>query len=177
MKRLILVAAAVAALAFAGGASAAPTAPFGGATANPDGSITLNSATTAAGIDFSIPSGTNFGDLTQFTLSYSFTGGCPAGVPALAVMTVRGTIWIPLASVEGFSCTTGTNFSILNRGTPVDTSAILGGTAADTFGHAHSEYDNLRVLAVQLVTTGPGQTMTVTSWSLVITPGTPSPSL
>jgi hypothetical protein len=179
MKKLLLVAAAAAALAFAAGASAANT-NLGGATTNADGSVTLNSTASpfSAGIDIGLPGVTNVGDITAFSLNISFPSGCPAGVPKLAIATVRGTISVSLSGGQGFTCAAGTtNVYVLNPSTPADTSQILGGSAADTWGHAQSEYDNLRVNSVQLVTTGVGQVATVSNIQLVITPGLPSPSM
>src|SRR3989442_10538032 len=179
MKRLILAVGITAALAFASAASAAPTTTFGGATTNADGSVTLNSSASpfAAGIDFSVPGGTFVGDLAAFSLDYNFAAGCPSGVPKLAIGTPRGTISISLASVAGVGCTSGHNLYVLNPSTATDTGQILGGTSADTWGHAKSEYDNLVVNSIQLVTTGPNQAVTVWNINLVITHGAPTASL
>jgi hypothetical protein len=179
MKKLILAVAATAALAFATTASAAPTTTFGGATTNADGSVTFNSSASpfVAGIDFSVPGGTFVGDLSAFSLDYNFAAGCPSGVPRLAISTPRGTISVSLSSVAGFNCVSGHNLYVLNSTTATDTGQILGGTFADTWGHAKSEYDNLKVDAVQLVTTGPNQAVTVWNINLVITHGAPTASL
>jgi hypothetical protein len=179
MKKLILAVVAIAALAFAATASAAPTTTFGGATTNADGSITLNSTASpfVAGIDFSNPGGTFVGDLAAFSLDYSFAAGCPNGVPKLAIGTPRGTISISLGAVAGFNCVSGHNLFVLNPTTATDTGQILGGTAADNWGHAKSEYDNLAVDSIQLVTTGPNQTVTVWNINLVIIHGAPTASL
>jgi hypothetical protein len=180
MKKLILAAALAVGLVFAGVAGAAPTTTFGGATVNADGSVLLNSSALpfVAGIDLSVPGGTFVGDLTAFSTDYSFASGCPSGVPKLTIVTERGTISVSLAAVAGFSCATGThNAYVLNPSTAVDTGQILGGTSNDTWGHAKSEYDNLRVDAVQLVTTGPNQTVTVANVTLVINQGAPTASL
>jgi hypothetical protein len=180
MKKLMLAAVMAACLAFAGGASAAPTTTFGGATVNADGSVLLNSSASpfVAGIDLSVPGGTFVGDLTAFSTDYNFANGCPNGVPKLAIGTPRGTISISLAWVSGFSCASGTHSAyVLNATTQVDTGQILGGTSIDTWGHAKSEYDNLRVNSVQLVTTGANQTVTVANVLLVINQGAPTASL
>ena len=179
MKKLVLAAALAATLALATVASAAPTTTFGGATVNADGSVTLNSSASpfVAGIDFSDPGGTFVGDLAAFSLDYSFAAGCPSGVPKLAIGTPRGTISISLASVAGFGCTSGHNLYVLDTSTAADTGQILGGTSADTWGHAKSEYDNLAVNSIQLVTTGPNQTVTVWNINLVIIHGAPTASL
>jgi hypothetical protein len=178
MKKLLSVlAVAAAALAVAGIANA--TTNLGGATTNADGSITLNSTASpfSAGVDLGVPSNTFVGDITAFSLNYSFPSGCATGVPSLAIVTVRGTISVSLAGVAGFTCTSGVNLYVLNPNTPADTSAIVGGTTADTWGHAKSEYDNLQVLAVQLVTTGPSQNVTVSNLNLVINQGAPTASM
>jgi hypothetical protein len=174
MRKLLLAAAAVAALALGGSAGAANTL-IGGATANADGSITLSStAVTSAGIDFGLPSATNFGDVTSFSMTYTVPAGCPSGTPILAINTVRGTIWAPL----GLDCSPGTHTAFVGpTSSPLDTSAILGGTALDNWGHAKGEYDNLRVNSIQLVTTGANQSVVVSNTNLVITPGAASPSL
>jgi len=104
--------------------------------------------------------------------------GCPSGVPKLAIGTPRGTISISLAWVAGFSCASGTHSAyVLNATTAVDTGQILGGTVNATWGHAKSEYDNLKVDSVQLVTTGANQTVTVANVLLVINQGAPTASL
>ena len=176
MKKLIVLAAAISALALA--AVAGATTNIGGATTNADGSVTLASGTGSAGIDVTLPGVTFVGDIQAFSLNYSFPSGCATGSPILAIITVRGTIWVPLSNAAGFTCAPGTNFLyVLNTATGTDTHEILGGTYADTWGHAHSEYDNLRVLAVQLLTTGPNQTVTVSNINLVIVPGAPTASL
>jgi hypothetical protein len=177
MKKLVVLVALAAGLAVAAGAGA--NTNLGGATTNADGSVTLSSATVpSAGIDVSLPGVTLVGDIAAFSLTYSFPNGCPTGVPTLAIITVRGTIWVSLGGVSGFSCAPGTSTAyVLNNTTPVDTHEIVGGTASDSWGRAHSEYDNLRVNAVQLLTTGPGQTMTVSNVSLVIVPGAPSATM
>ena len=61
--------------------------------------------------------------------------------------------------------------------TETGVSEILGGTVADNWGHAKSEYDNLAVNSIQLVTTGPNQTVTVWNINLVIIHGAPTASL
>jgi hypothetical protein len=179
MKKVLLTVAVAAGLAFAAVAGAAPTSIFGGAVSNPDGTITLSSTSLqAAGIDLSIPSGTNVGDMSAFSTDVNFASGCPAGVPKLAIVTYRGTISISLGAVAGFSCAAGTHsVYVLNNNTPVDSSQIPGGSANDTWAHAKSEYDNLRVNAIQLVTSGANQTVTVGNVLLVLTPGAPSPSM
>jgi hypothetical protein len=177
MKKLVVLVALAAGLAAAGAASA--NTNLGGATTNADGSVTLSSvAAPSAGVDVSLPGVTFVGDISAFSLTYSFPNGCPTGVPTLAIVTVRGTIWVSLGGVSGFSCAAGpSNAYVLNTTTPADTHEIVGGTVADSWGRAHSEYDNLRVNAVQLLTTGPGQTMTVSNVSLVITPGAPTATM
>jgi hypothetical protein len=181
MKKLLLAVAtaAAAALAFAVAAGAAPTSTFGGATTNADGSITLSStAAQSAGIDLSLPSNAQVGDIYSFSTGYSFANGCPNGVPVLAIITYRGTISVSLASVPGFSCAAGTNsVYVLSNNTPVNSSALPGGSANDTWAHVKSEYDDLRINNVQLVTSGANQTVTVSNVQLVFAPVLPSPSM
>ena len=178
MKKLFLTAAMVAGLAFAGGSSAATTILTGGATLNPDGSVTLNSTAPATSAAVSVPTGRILlGDITAFSLSYSFPGGCATGVPELQIMTVRGTIHVSLGAA-GLNCGPGT-FStyLLNPSTAVDTHEIVGGTFVDNWGRAHSEYDNLAVTGIQVITTGASQVVTLSNMQLVLTPGAPSASM
>jgi hypothetical protein len=175
MKKLILAVAVAGALALGGSAIAANT-PLGGTTANTDGSWTLNSSAApfSAGLDLGLPGVTNFGDLTSLSFDYVVPSGCPTGVPKLAILTERGTINMPLP----LDCSAGKHsVYVFNLTAPLDTSAILGGTALDNWSHAHSEYDNLRVDDVQIVTTGAGQSVTISNIAFVIIPGAPSPSL
>jgi hypothetical protein len=165
MKKLLLAVAAAATLAVVGTASA--NTNLGGATTNPDGSVTLASGTGSAGVDITLPGVTFVGDIQAFSLNYSFPSGCATGVPTLAIITERGTIGIPLSNGSGFTCAPGTNFLyLLNSTTGADTHQLVGGTFLDNWGRAHSEYDNLHVLAVQLLTTGPNQTVTVSNLNL-----------
>jgi hypothetical protein len=175
MKKLLLVLAVVFGLTAVGAASA--NTNLGGATTNADGSVTLNSGTSSAGVDITLPGVTFVGDIAAFSLSYSFPSGCATGVPSLVITTVRGPITISLGGVSGFTCTSGTNLYVLNPTTPADTHVIVGGTFADTWGHAKSEYDNLQVLDVALVTTGANQSVTVSGLNLVIAPGAPTASM
>src|SRR5947208_5193447 len=98
MKKVVVMVALVLGLAFAAGASAA--GPFGGATANADGSVTLNSALGTAGLDIGLPGVTFVGDIAAFSLNSTMPLGCPNGTPSLAIITVRGTIWVSLGSVS-----------------------------------------------------------------------------
>src|SRR5919204_2967701 len=136
MKKFIVLAVAVSALAFAAAANA--NTNIGGATTNADGSVTLASGTGSAGVDITLPGVTFVGDIQSFSLNYSFPGGCATGSPILAIVTVRGTIWVPLSNAAGFTCAPGTNFLyVLNIATGTDSHEILGGTFLDTWGHAH----------------------------------------
>jgi hypothetical protein len=178
MRKLILVLAVAAAATLAGGASA--NTNLGGATSNADGTVTLNSSATpfSAGVDVSLPGVTFVGDISAFSVDYNFPNGCPTGVPILAIVTVRGTIWTSIGSAGGFTCAPGThNAYVLTNTTPTDTHEIVGGTVSDNWGRAHSEYDNLRVLAVQLLTTGANQVVTVGNINLVIGSGAPTASM
>jgi hypothetical protein len=178
MRKLILVLAVAAAAALAGGASA--NTNLGGATSNADGTVTLNSSVApgSAGIDVSLPGVTFVGDIAAFSVDYNFPNGCPTGVPILAIVTVRGTIWTSIGSAGGFTCAPGTHTAyVLSNTSPTDTHEIVGGTFSDNWGRAHSEYDNLRVQAVQLLTTGPNQVVTVGNINLVIAPGAPTASM
>jgi hypothetical protein len=178
MKKSFLAAVLAGSLMLVGSASPAssPYSLMGTATTNADGSVQLNSAN--SGVSLAIPSNTSVGDLDAFLTDFNLASGCGAGVPQLAIITVKGTIRVPLSNAARFSCGTGTQNSgnLLGFDSPVDTGEILGGTFADTWGHAKSEYDNLQVLAVELITTA-AQSATVSNFVLSISIDDTSPSM
>src|SRR4051794_4971070 len=90
MKRMMLTCGLVAALALAiAGVAAAATGvftPFGNATVNGDGSVTLVSDTSAAdqfaGVDLAVPSGLTVNGLTGLAAQFNATDdGCAGGSP------------------------------------------------------------------------------------------------
>jgi hypothetical protein len=163
----------------AAAAASSPHTTFGSATEAADGTVTLDSSKGTAGVSFSIPSGLSVGDITDFSLDYSFANGCPNGVPRLEIITVRGPMYVSLGNAAVFSCAAGTrnSSSFLHLGTAADTGRILAGTFTDTWGHAKSEYDKLRVVAIQLSTSGANQTVVVSNMQLILNPRPVEPSM
>jgi hypothetical protein len=180
MKMLLFAALVSAAVAVVGSASGAttPFRTFGAATVNSDGSVTASPTPGApAGVEFLTPSNTMVGELSAVTTDYAFAAGCPTSAPELVILTVRGSILVPLRAAPGFNCGSVSTPSgnLLRPDAPADTSRIVGGTAADTWGHAKSEYDKLQVVAVRLATGT--ATATFANFQLAVNPRPPEPSM
>jgi hypothetical protein len=180
-RALQTVALAAPTLSLAATVASSPHTTLGGATANPDGSVVLDSTKApSAGISFTIPGGLSVGDVTDFSTDYDFGSSCVSGVPQLVISTLRGDIYVSLGAAANFNCSSGlrNSSSFLHSGTPVDTGRIPSGTFTDTWCHAKSQFDRLGVTGIQLVTTAANQSVVVSNSQLILNPrSTEEPSL
>jgi len=136
--------------------------------------VQMRSSTTIApnygGIDFSVPSGTTFGSITNLSTDYMFTAGsCADGSPRFQINVdgVNAFVYIgPPPNYTACAMNVWTNTG--NLAAPanfVDTSQLPGGTFYDTFAAANLKYGTHAVTGIQLVIDAgfafPGGTQTV----------------
>ena len=137
--------------------------------------VQLRSSTSIApgygGIDFSVPSGTTFGAISNLGTDYLFTAAsCGVGSPRFQINVDTKNVFVYIGPPPNYTgCATNTWVSTGNLVTPtgfVDTSQLPGGTFYDTFFAADARYGSHAVTGIQLVTDSgsffpPGDTQTV----------------
>jgi hypothetical protein len=169
-KALTTIGAALAASAFViGSANAAPNySLFGDASLVHPG---FNSDTAAqlvsdadpgyGGIDFEVPSGMTFAELTTLSTDFNVTDDdCAAGSPRFQVEVTTPTgsenIFVYLGTAPSYTgCTPNTWISsgdLLEAGLTIDTSQLSGGTFYDTYADALAEFGAYPITGISLVT-------------------------
>ncbi len=159
--------AALGALLLAGTAIAASYSLFGEASVtqpgyNSDNAVTMVSDTNPGygGVDFTVPAGTTFADLTTLSTDFNVTDDdCTNGSPRFQINVDTGSdiknIFAYLGPQPAYSgCTPNTwtnSGDLLETGKFVDTSQ-LGGTFYDPYDTAVVTYGSLPVVGIQLVT-------------------------
>lgn len=119
--------------------------------------------TTYSGIDFGVPAGLTFANITSLSTDYNFThNSCGGGSPRFQINVVSGVntyninVYIgPPPNYTG--CTENMWLNTGNLVDPtalVDTSQLPGGNFYDTFADADSKYGTLSVTGIQLVADG-----------------------
>jgi hypothetical protein len=122
--------------------------------------VQLRSSTTVApgygGIDFSVPSGTTFGSISNLGTDYMFTSaGCGVGAPRFQINVDGVNAFVYIGPPPNYtSCpmnvwTSTGNLAAL--ASFVDTSQLPGGTFYDTFAAADLKYGGHAVTGIQLV--------------------------
>jgi hypothetical protein len=141
--------------------------------ASPTG-VQLRSSTAIApnygGIDFSVPSGTTFGSISNLGTDYMFTAGsCGEGSPRFQINVDGVNAFVYIGPPPNYmGCPMNVWGSTGNLAAPagfVDTSQLRGGTFYDTFAAADLKYGTDPVSGIQVVIDAgfafPGGTQTV----------------
>jgi hypothetical protein len=139
---------------------------FGDATivsgGNPGNAVKLTSDADPGygGIDYAIPAGTTFADLTTLSTDYFVESDdlCAGGSPRFQINVIEGgvekNIHVYFEQEPGNVCPVGTWTNTgdeLENTEAVDTSQLTGGTFYDPYATALAKYGSLQVTGVQLV--------------------------
>jgi hypothetical protein len=143
--------------------------------ASPTG-VQMRSSTTIApnygGIDFSVPSGTTFGSMSNLGTDYMFTAGsCADGSPRFQINVDGVNAFVYIGPPPNYTgCPMNIWQTTGNLATPngfVDTSQLPGGTFYDTFVAANVKYGTHAVTGIQLVIDG-GYAFPLTGQTVVV---------
>ena len=157
MKSLLFscIAAGALALGVAGLAGAATTyTPYGNATVNPDGSVTLvsdtSSATPYGGLDIAVPSGLTVNDLTQ--LSATFTGECGGGSPRFQLNVGGHNVFVYLGDAPNFtSCGAANTGNLLTSPDARFDLSQYGGSQYSTWADVQTLLGSQTITGIQFV--------------------------
>ena len=129
-----------------------------GGNASPTG-VQLRSMPPAGfgGIDFAVPAGMTFSQITNLATDYDFTAAsCGGGSPRFQINVDGANAFVYVGPPPSYTgCTQNTWTNTGNLATPasfVDTSQLAGGTFYDTFASANLKYGSDAVSGIQLVT-------------------------
>jgi hypothetical protein len=109
------------------------------------------------GIDFTLPSGLTFAQVTNLGTDYDFTAAsCGGGAPRFQINIQGKNAFVYIGPPPNYTgCPASVWASTGNLATPpsfVDTSQLAGGTFYDTFASADLKYGSDTVTGIQLVT-------------------------
>jgi hypothetical protein len=109
------------------------------------------------GIDFTVPSGLTFAQVTHLGTDYDFTAAsCGGGAPRFQIDIQGKNAFVYIGPPPNYTrCPPNVWVSTGNLATPgsfVDTSQLPGGTFYDTFASADLKYGSDTVTGIQLVT-------------------------
>jgi hypothetical protein len=133
------------------------TCPTGYPTCLSDSSFTYS------GIDFEIPAGTTFAEITTLSTDYEFTSGsCGGGSPRFEINLTDGTnsgnvfVYIgPPPNYTGCSLNVWLNtLNLASAANLVDTGQLPAGTFYDSYSAAQAKYGTYAVTGIQLVADG-----------------------
>jgi len=179
-RSILVLATALAAMPLTAGAAGGYTL-FGDAQLvspghdSPTG-VQLRSSTAIApgygGIDFSVPSGTTFGSITNLSADYMFTAGsCGVGAPRFQINLDGVNAFVYIGPPPNYtSCPMNVWTNTGNLAAPanfVDTSQLPGGTFYDTFAAANLKYGTQAVTGIQVVIDA-GYAFPVTGQTVVV---------
>jgi hypothetical protein len=150
---------------------------FGGATTNPDGSVTLVSNNTHpfSGIEFDVPAGTQFSELTNLSTTI-VSAECGGGSPRFTIDFAGTTnnVHVYLGDYPNFTtCAAGSTGDLLESGDARFDLTQFGGPFYGTYAQAVALVGNLTVDEVRLVVdsgwmfSGDGQTVVVKNTSVL----------
>lgn len=159
------------ALAMPGGLASAVISqaytPYGDATivsgGNPGHAVQTVSSTTGTGyggVDFAVPAGMTFSQLTNLGTDYKITAAdCGGGSPRFQVNIGGHNVFVYIGPTPNFtSCTTNTWLSTGNLAASpdvrVDTSQYTNGSYSSTYADAETLLGSQTVTGIQLVTDG-----------------------
>jgi len=142
---------------------------FGGATIVSPGNNSLNAVQLTSnlanvdpnddfsGIDFGIPAGLTFNQITTLSTDYNFThNSCGGGAPRFQINMGGKNAFVYIGPPPNYTlCAQNTWLNTGNLALPgnfIDTSQLPGGTFYDTFAHANTLYGTMTVTGIQLVT-------------------------
>ena len=163
-RSILALAIALAAAPISAGAAAGGFSLFGDAQlvspghGSPAG-VQLRSTFVPAGfggIDFAIPSGTTFGNISNLGTDYMFTAAsCGGGSPRFQINIGGKSAFVYIGPPPNYTgCATNSWVSTGNLIAPasfVDTSQLPGGTFYDTFAAADLKYGSDSVTGIQLL--------------------------